>query len=283
MALFLDLVRKEKEEFCSKIQGQLKDWSSFVSSGACNLDYAFSMAISRSSFDAIRIIGEVKPSSPSSKNFELDNSFNVNSFVKNYEHGGVNALSVLTDEKHFSGGYDLLADVRKSTSLPILQKEFVIDIAQMKLGRMNGANAVLLLTHYFSVSELEDKIKEAESVGLEAVVEISIEEELERALKANPKILLINNRAISLLPENPSKSYLEGDVKFSRKIWESRPDLREWKLQKDRVLISASCFESAKDLKHIEDLPYSCILMGNALSKSPSPKEFLRNFKQGNM
>ena len=283
MALFLDIVRREKEEFCSTIEGQLRDWPSFVNSGGSNLDYSFSRAISRLPFDPLKIIGEVKPSSPSSKNFSRDKNFNLDSFIRNYELGGVNALSVLTDEKHFSGGYELLKEVRSFTSLPILQKDFVVDIAQMKLGRMKGANAVLLLTHYFSPSELEFKIKEAESVGLEAVVEISIEDELERALKSNPKIILINNRAISLLPENPSKSYLEGDVGFSRKIWESREDLREWKMQKDTVLISASCFESAEDLKVLKDLPYSGILMGNALSRSADPKEFLHSFKLGNM
>lgn len=283
MPLFLDLVKKEKEAELLFIQEQLKVWDGFVERGGCNPDFSFSKAILRDEQTGLKIIGEVKPSSPSSKNFEINHSFNLPNFIANYESGGVNALSVLTDKKHFSGGYDLLNEVRACSGLPILQKEFIIDLSQMQLGRVSGANAVLLLTHYFTQAELEIKIKEAQSIGLEPVVEVSVEAELETALKANPNILLINNRAISVLPENPSCSYLQGDVNFSRTIWNSRADLREWKRQKGKILISASCFNTPKDLGVICDLPYDCILMGNALSRSREPKEFLRKFMQGNM
>ncbi len=283
MSLFLDLVRREKELELPILEEQLGSWDTFVDQGGLKPKFVFSKAIKRSVDSYINIIGEIKPSSPSTNNFELNTTFNLQDFVQKYESGGVNALSVLTDNKHFSGSYDLLKKVTESTSLPVLQKEFVIDFLQMKLGRLSGASAVLLLTHYFTQIELEEKVRQAESIGLEPVVEISVLRELDVALKVNPKILLVNNRPISLLPADPSVDYEKGSVNFSRVLWESREDLQEWKKQEDRLLISASCYNSSEDLKVIEDLPFDCILMGNALSSSLDPKEFLHKFKQGNM
>jgi indole-3-glycerol phosphate synthase len=271
--LFLDLVRKEKEEELAYLNGQLK----IVEAVQRGVTESFSSALKRASGAPIKLIGEVKPSSPSSNNFDAENR-NILDLVNDYREGGVNAISVLTDKKHFSGGYDLLRNVASHSNLPLLQKEFVIDPVQMKMGKACGASAVLLLTHYFNEKELKVMLLAAEDIGLEPVLEISVEEELDRALSVNPKILLINNRAISLLPVNPTASYLKGEVQFSRSLWGKREDLREWKSQSDRVLISASCFSKNSDLKIIEDLPYDAILMGNALSGAPDVKEFLRNF-----
>ncbi len=271
--LFLDLVRKEKEEELAYLSGQLK----LLNVAEREAVSSFSRVLKRELGEPIRLIGEVKPASPGSKNFDATNK-NVSGLVGDYEVGGISAISVLTDKKHFSGGYDLLREVASATKLPLLQKEFVIDPVQMKMGKACGASAVLLLTHYFNEKELKVMLLAAEEIGLEPVLEISIEKELERALSVNPKILLINNRAISLLPVNPTESYLNGEVQFSRSLWETREDLRDWKSQPDRVLISASYFSKNSDLKIIEDLPYDAILMGNALSGASDVKEFLQNF-----
>lgn len=271
--LFLDLVRKEKEEELAYLNGQLK----LVEEVHRESVVSFSSALKRLSGEPIKLIGEVKPSSPSSNNFDAEKR-NILDLVNDYQEGGVNAISVLTDKKHFSGGYDLLRNVASNSNLPLLQKEFVIDPVQMKMGKACGASAVLLLTHYFDEKELTFMMKAALEIGIEPVLEIAIEDELSRALSVNPKILLVNNRPISLLPINPAESYLKGEVQFSRSLWEKREDLREWKAQPDRVLISASCFSKNSDLKIIEDLPYDAILMGNALSGASDVKEFLQNF-----
>lgn len=280
MKLFLDLVRGEKEKELASIESILAD--SPVLSRSVLPFGAFSEAIKRSEGEGIKVIGEIKPSSPSTKNFSHTAEFDLKAFLSSYQEGGVSAFSVLTDKTHFGGGYDLLAEVSQLSGMPILQKEFVISPIQMKMGKYSGASAVLLLTHYFSAEELKKMIALAEEIGLEPVVEVSVEEELPRAIEANPKILLINNRPISKLPENASGSYLQGSVGVSRELWCKREELRNWKSQENRRLISASCYKTSADLEVINDLPYDAILVGNLLSSSTNPKDVLLKLTRSN-
>ena len=86
-----------------------------------------------------------------------------------------------------------------------MHKEFIIAPYQLLEGRIRGASAALILAYYFEELELSKIINEAKKIGLESVVECSIEDELQKAISANPDILKINNRPIANIPEDPKR------------------------------------------------------------------------------
>ena len=227
---------------------------------------SFAEAIRRKPGAPLSLIAEVKAKAPGRQNMDQLDPMQV---VKDYQAGGVQAISVLTDESYFGGSLETLAFVHQCTPLPLLHKEFIVTPYQFLEGRIRGASAALLLVYYFTLEELKQMIHEAQTLGLQAVVECSLEEELPRALEANPDILMINNRPIAALPAEPTKTYDLGSVEVSRTWWNRYPSLRQWKQQPGKVLISASCIHSAAEMKVIGPLPYDAALIGNAAMTAP--------------
>jgi indole-3-glycerol phosphate synthase len=220
------------------------------------------------------IIAEVKVRAPGRSNIDV---LDLGTLVSAFERGGARAFSVLTDELHFGGSLENLRQVSRITRKPILHKEFIISPYQLLQGRLAGASGALLLSYYFTPSELQSMMQEAYAIGLEPVVECSLEEEIPGTIAANPRVLLLNNRPIAAIPENPDTTYQLGGIERARLFWERFPELREWKKQKDRILISASCISSAKDVAAIGELPYDAVLVGNAVASAEDPESFLRS------
>ncbi len=237
---------------------------------------SFSQALLRPPGAPLSIIAEVKAKAPGRENVKV---LDLDQIVTEYQAGGVQALSVLTDESHFGGSLETLATVRQKTTLPLLHKEFIVDPYQLLQGRLRGASAALILVYYFSEIELEQMIEHARQMGVQAVVECSLSEELPRALSANPDILLINNRPIAAIPANPSRTYQQGSVEVSVQWWSDTPELREWKAQDGKCLISASCISEPSHVQKLVDLPYDAILIGNAAMKASNRIEFLQSLQ----
>jgi indole-3-glycerol phosphate synthase len=139
------------------------------------------------------LIAEVKKASPSKGIIRAD--FDPVKIALAYEKAGANCLSVLTDEKFFQGSFENLWKVRKSVNLPLLCKEFIIDPYQIYLARFNGADAVLLIAALLSDRTLVEYMEIARNLGMNALIEVHTQEELERVLLL-PKVQLvgINNR-----------------------------------------------------------------------------------------
>ena len=163
------------------------------------------------------------------------------------------------------------------TTLPLLHKEFIVTSYQLLEGRIRGASAALILAYYFQENELCQIVDEAKEIGLEAVVECSLEDELPRALAVNPDILMINNRAIAAIPEEPVDTYDLGSIDVISQWWERNHDLRTWKEQNDKLLISASCVHSVVDIQSLLKIPCDAALIGNAAMAAPDRIEFLRS------
>ena len=163
------------------------------------------------------------------------------------------------------------------TTLPLLHKEFIITPYQLLEGRVRGASAALILAYYFQQAELCEIINEVKKIGLEAVIECSLENELSRVLEVNPDILMINNRAIATIPEEPIKTYNLGSVDVISSWWERNPELRSWKKQPGKLLISASCVNSPKDIQSLLKIPCDAALIGNAAMVAPDSSAFIRS------
>ncbi len=234
----------------------------------------FRTALLRAPDEPISLIAEVKSKAPGRKNVE---NLDPEAVVRDYESGGAKAISVLTDNNWFGGSLETLEIVRETTTLPLLHKEFIITPYQLLEGRVRGASAALILAYYFQQAELCEIINEVKKIGLEAVIECSLENELSRVLEVNPDILMINNRAIAAIPEEPIKTYNLGSVDVISSWWERNPELRSWKKQPGKLLISASCVNSPKDIQSLLKIPCDAALIGNAAMVAPDRSAFIRS------
>ena len=234
----------------------------------------FRTALLRAPDEPISLIAEVKSKAPGRKNVE---NLDTEAVVRDYESGGAKAISVLTDNNWFGGSLETLKIVRETTILPLLHKEFIITPYQLLEGRVRGASAALILAYYFQQAELCEIINEVKTIGLEAVIECSLENELSRVLEVNPDILMINNRAIAAIPEEPIKTYNLGSVDVISSWWERNPELRSWKKQPGKLLISASCVNSPKDIQSLLKIPCDAALIGNAAMVAPDRSAFIRS------
>ncbi len=273
MKTFLDKVRQEKLQEISVSQHLIPEHALWDQIETLNPPSSFSGAIQRSLRQPLSIIAEVKAKAPSRENVKMQDPEHV---IKDYEAGGAKAVSVLTDKNHFGGSLEILERVSQRTTLPLLHKEFIIHPYQLLQGRIRGASAALILVYYFQETELRSILEHSREIGLQAVVECSLEEEIPRALNVNPDILLINNRPIASIPANPSQTYDQGSVEVSVNWWKKWKALREWKFQPGKTLISASCISAPEHVAQIVSLPFDAILIGNAAMMASDRVGFLK-------
>ena len=141
----------------------------------------------------VRLIAEVKRASPSKGVIRVD--FDPVAIAKAYERGGAACLSVLTDETYFGGHLSYLAAIRAAVSLPLLRKDFVLDPVQIYEARLAGADAVLLIAASVpSPARLAELRHVAESLGMDALVEIHTQAELALAVESGATLVGVNNR-----------------------------------------------------------------------------------------
>lgn len=139
------------------------------------------------------LIAEVKKASPSKGLIRPD--FHPVELARSYEAAGADCISVLTDEMYFQGSDTYLAAIHEAVKVPLLRKDFIIDERQIFEARLLGADAVLLIVAILSDQQLQSFLNTACALGLDALVEVHDELELERALRLNSLNLIgINNR-----------------------------------------------------------------------------------------
>ena len=277
MKTFLDKLRDLKQNEVSDRQKKIKE--DHLRSEVRKLEKAhdFRKRLIRNHGEPISLILELKTRAPGRINVDQLKTENI---VKEFENGGAKAISVLTDQSWFGGSLNILEKVSRLTTLPLMHKEFIINSYQLLEGRLRGASAALILAYYFNQPELAKIVTEAKNIGLEAVVECSVENELPRALSINPDILMINNRPIAKIPEDPTETYDKGSVDVTLEWWESYPELRSWKKQPGKLLISASCINSPEDVKSILKIPCDAALVGNAAMTSRDRVGFLKSLTE---
>jgi indole-3-glycerol phosphate synthase len=138
------------------------------------------------------LISEVKKGSPSKGIICAD--FDPLMIAKTYEQGGATCLSVLTDEQYFHGHLNYLQLIREQVSLPLLRKDFIIEPYQVYQARVAGADAILLIAAALSDAQMIALAGVARELGLDTLLEVHNEEELERSLNIPVDLIGINNR-----------------------------------------------------------------------------------------
>lgn len=202
----------------------------------------------------ISLIAELKKASPSGGMLRED--FHPAEIANTYAHNGAAALSVLTTDIHFQGSIEYLAVARAAANLPILRKEFIIDEYQIIEAERYGADAILLIAACLDEHRLRDFRETAEGEGLDSLVEVHDEAELELALKSGAGIIGINNRNLKTLETD-----LETTFKLLRKIPAAQ--------RKDLIVVSESGIRTHADIRRLSDAGVDAVLIGETFMRAP--------------
>lgn len=199
------------------------------------------------------LIAEVKKASPSKGIIRAD--FDPVAIAQAYERGGAACLSVLTDQKFFQGSFENLRAVRQSVALPLLCKEFIIDPYQIYLARVTGADAVLLIAAILSDQNLQNFLKIAHDLGMNALVEVHTLAELDRVLTLpDLRLVGINNRNL----EN-----FTVDIGTTQQIMAERQQLHSLGI----TVVSESGLHTPADLALVRQSGVRAVLIGESLVK----------------
>jgi indole-3-glycerol phosphate synthase len=205
----------------------------------------------------INIIAEIKRASPSKG--DIHPNLDPAVYASAYEAGGAAALSVLTDGPHFKGSPEDLRIARQTTSLPVLRKDFLISAYQIFESAVMSADAVLLIVRILSRQQLKDYLSLCNELGLDALVEIHSESDIEKASLAGARLIGINNRNLKSF-----KTDIETAVRMKSL------------LDEDQVAVAASGIQSRKDIDMVIDSGIWNFLIGESLVRAKNPKEFLK-------
>lgn len=205
------------------------------------------------------IIAEFKRRSPS-KGWIKEEGL-ANEIPLSYQHNGAAAISILTDEKYFGGCDEFIRIARKSgVSIPVLYKNFVIDEAQLYAAALCGASAVLLIAACLTKAKCKQLMDKAHSLGLEVLLEMHSEEELEYA-EMQPDVCGINNRHLGSFVTDVETSFLLAE-----------------KLPKDAVKVSESGISNPATVKALQEAGFKGFLIGENFMKTPDPGQALAEF-----
>lgn len=155
-------------------------------------DFRFEKALSR---PGISLICEVKKASPSKGMISPD--FPYLDIARDYEAGGADCLSVLTEPTRFLGSDEIFRQIRGKTELPMLRKDFTVDEYQIYEARLLGAEAVLLICALLDTETIARYIEICDSLGMSALVETHYAEEIDSAVRAGARIIGVNNRNLA--------------------------------------------------------------------------------------
>ena len=205
------------------------------------------------------IIAEFKRRSPSKGWIKEEGRADIIPLA--YQQNGAAALSILTDEHYFGGSDDFIRMARKSgVTLPILYKNFVIDEAQLYAAALCGASAVLLIAACLTKAQCKSLMDKAHALGLEVLLEMHAEHELEYA-DLGPDLCGINNRNL--------RSFVT-DVENSFRLAELLP--------KDAVKVSESGISDPATVRALRSAGFRGFLIGENFMKAPDPGLALRDF-----
>ena len=203
------------------------------------------------------VIAEVKKASPSKGVLRAD--FQPAAIAESYAKGGAACLSVLTDEQFFQGSSAYLQQARAACELPVIRKDFVVDLYQVYEARAMGADAILLIVAALDHGLMAELEACAQELGMDVLVEVHDGDELNAALRLKTRLLGINNRnlrtfevtldtTLGLLPNIPA----------------------------ERLVVTESGILAPADVKRMRDANVHAFLVGEAFMRAPDPGTELR-------
>jgi indole-3-glycerol phosphate synthase len=206
----------------------------------------------------LAVIAEIKRRSPSKGllRAELDPT----SFAAMYEQGGAACLSVLTDGEHFGGSVEDLQLARSACSLPVLRKDFTVSVRDVCDARVMGADCVLLIAAALDDALLRDCLAIAHVVGIDALVEIHDEVELERALDLGANLIGVNQRDLVTFQVDQERAVRMGKL---------FPD--------DVVAVAESGVRGRDDAVALREAGYDAVLVGESLVTASRPQDAIKD------
>lgn len=202
------------------------------------------------------VIAEIKKASPSKGVLRED--FRPAEIAVSYEKGGAACLSVLTDIDFFQGGDDYLKQARAACTLPVIRKDFIIDPYQVYEARAIGADCILLIVACLEDDQMKALNDLAHELGMDVLIEVHDEDELERALRLENRLIGINNRNLRTF-----------DVTLDTTL-----DLLG-RISEDRIVVTESGIHTREDVELMRNNAVNAFLVGEAFMRADEPGEKL--------
>ncbi len=218
----------------------------------------------------VSLIAECKKASPSKG--LLVRNYDPKALASIYAEAGASAISILTDSRHFQGSLNDLTDVKEllnkggiptmafAKGIPVLRKDFIFHAYQLYESRAAGADAILLIARVLEGAELKSLLNLTKDLGMEALVEVHTEEELDRVLALAPQVIGINNRNLQTF-----------EVDF-----ENTFRLRQ-RIPADVAIVGESGIRTAADVRRMAEIGVDAILVGETLVKSRNVSETVKS------
>ncbi|MFZ4814370.1 MAG: indole-3-glycerol phosphate synthase TrpC [Phototrophicaceae bacterium] len=239
------LARKVEEVEAALLRVPLADVRAAAESAPAALDVLTALVRS-----TVALIAEVKQASPS-KGILIE-PFHPVELATTYAENGAAMISVLTDQDFFKGHLDYLRAIRSAVNIPLLRKEFIIDVYQVYEARAAGADAVLLITAALEDAPLADLHALIVELGMTPLVEVHDEAELERALRLTPRLVGVNNRDLRTF---------HTDIETTGRVAKQVPA--------NVILVAESGMKTHADVQRMGELGAHAVLIGEGLVTAP--------------
>jgi len=244
-----DIMRWKRQEVpARKLEISEANLQALVTFSPPSLDFAAALAS-----PGVSLIAEVKRASPSKG--LLCRDFDAVQLALTYAKGGAAAISCLTDDRFFQGKLEYLTQIKevfrqRGLTLPVLRKDFIFDPYQVVEARVAGADAILLIMSVLSDNEYRRLLNDSRELGMEALVEVHDEAEVERALKADPHLVGVNNRDLR---------DFSVDLNTTARLRSLIPD--------GVLVVSESGIGGAEDVQRLREMRADAMLVGESLVK----------------
>jgi indole-3-glycerol phosphate synthase len=210
--------------------------------------------------EGIKLIAEVKKASPSKGVLCLD--FDPVAMARAYAESGAATISVLTEKRYFQGSLDYLANIRQALGTcrpPLLRKDFIFEPYQIYESRAHGADCLLLIAAILDRRSLRDLLDLSHSLGMECLIEVHDERDLETAVVCGGGIIGINNRDLATF---------KMDIETTRRLLPLVPP--------GNLVVSESGIRSREDILRMAAYGANAVLVGEALVTAPDPRAKVR-------
>ena len=202
------------------------------------------------------VIAEIKKASPSKGVIRAD--FNPLQIAQSYQQGGAACLSVLTDRDFFQGSESYLQQARAACDLPVIRKDFIIEPYQVYEARAIGADCILLIAACLNDEKMQQLLNLAHQLGMDVLLEVHDEAEMQRAMASNAKLIGINNRNLRTF-----ETSLQTSLALKQQA-------------QGRLLVTESGIHTPEDVQLMRDNGINIFLVGEAFMRAKQPGEELK-------